>query len=94
MNKKNLGEIDFVLQRGKAVVPVEVKSGGGYKTHAALNNVMRVSEWNINNAYVFCMGNVDTLDNITYLPWYMVMFFKQERLPAHLIVDVNPGSLD
>jgi predicted AAA+ superfamily ATPase len=93
MNKKNLGEIDFVLQRGKAVVPVEVKSGSGYKTHAALNNVMRVPEWNIDNAYVFCMGNVEARDNITYLPWYMVMFFKQERLPAHLIVDVALDDL-
>jgi hypothetical protein len=25
---------------------------------------------------------------ITYLPWYMVMFFKQERIPEHLIVQL------
>jgi len=89
MNRKSLGEIDFVLQQGKTIVPVEVKSGSSYENHAALNNVMRVPEWEIGRAYVFCMGNVMVRDKIMYLPWYMVMFFKQERLPEHLIVDVN-----
>lgn len=89
MNKKNLGEIDFVLQRGKAVVPVEIKSGADYGNHPALNSMLKVSEWNIRKAYVFCKGNVSVSEQITYLPWYMVMFFKQERLPEHLIVDVD-----
>lgn len=93
MNRKSLGEIDFVLQQGKTIVPVEVKSGGDYESHSALNNVLRVSDWGILKAYVFCGGNVSVRGQITYLPWYMVMFFKQERLPEHLIVDVDLKSL-
>ena len=93
MNRKNLGEIDFVLQQGKTVVPVEVKSGGDYESHPALNNALKVSEWDIRKAYVFCKGNVSVREQITYLPWYMVMFFKQERLPEHLIVNVDLKNL-
>jgi Holliday junction resolvase-like predicted endonuclease len=93
MNRKNLGEIDFVIQQGRTVVPVEVKSGNGYGSHPALNNALKVSGWNIRKAYVFCKGNVDVRERITYLPWYMVMFFKQERLPAHLIVNVDLKNL-
>ena len=93
MNRKNLGEIDFVLQQGNSVVPVEVKSGGDYENHPALNNALRVSEWDIRKAYVFCRGNVSVREKITYLPWYMVMFFRQERLPEHLIVTVDLKNL-
>jgi predicted AAA+ superfamily ATPase len=93
MNKKNLGEIDFVLQQGKTVVPVEIKSGSDYDSHPALGKILKVSEWNIRKVYVFCKGNIRADGQINYLPWYMVMFFKQERLPEHLIVDVDLGRL-
>ena len=93
MNRKNLGEIDFIFQRGKTVVPVEVKSGSDFERHPALNNILRVSDWGINKAYVFCKGNISVRDKITYLPWYMAMFFEQERLPEHLIVDVDLKNL-
>jgi len=89
MNKKSLGEVDFVLQQGKSAVPVEIKSGTDYDSHAALNNIMRVAEWDVDQGYVFCKGNVRARDRITYLPWYLVMFLKQESLPEHLIVDVD-----
>ncbi|MDR1194506.1 MAG: ATP-binding protein [Peptococcaceae bacterium] len=93
LNRKNIGEIDFILQRGKNVVPVEIKSGSGYESHAALNNALSVPEWGLGEAYVFCLGNVLARDKITYLPWYMVMFFEQERLPEHLIVEVDLKNL-
>lgn len=89
MNKKKTGEIDFILQRGKCIVPVEIKSGNDYERHTALNNILMTEEWNIENAYVFCKGNVKSIDKITYLPWYMCMFFKQENLPEHLYVNLN-----
>jgi predicted AAA+ superfamily ATPase len=93
MNRKNLGEVDFILQQGKSVVPAEIKSGGDYKSHAALNNILRVPDWGIRKAFVFCKGDVSACDKITYLPWYMVMFFRQERLPEHLVVDVDLKGL-
>ncbi len=89
MNKKSLGEVDFVLQQGKSAVPVEIKSGTDYDNHAALDNIMKVAEWDIDQGYVFCKGNVRVRDRITYLPWYMVMFLKQKSLPEHLIVNVD-----
>jgi predicted AAA+ superfamily ATPase len=93
MNRKNLGEIDFVVQQGKAVVPVEIKSGNDYESHPALSRALEVRGWNIREAYVFCKGNVCMREQITYLPWYMVMFFEQERLPEHLVVHVDLKNL-
>ena len=37
----------------------------------------------------FFKGNVSSENNITYLPWYMTMFFKQEILPEHLKLDLD-----
>jgi predicted AAA+ superfamily ATPase len=93
MNRKNLGEVDFVLQQGKEIVPVEIKSGNYYESHAALDNLMNVNEWNIRKAYVFCGGNVGVRGRIAYMPWYMVMFLKRERLPGRLIVRVDTDNL-
>ncbi|MGE5580554.1 MAG: ATP-binding protein [Bacillota bacterium] len=93
MSKKSLGEVDFVLQRGRVVLPIEVKSGSDYRNHPALQNILNVREWDIRKGYVFCKGNTEVLGNITYLPWYMVMFLKQERLPEHLVVDVDLSGL-
>ena len=39
------GEVDFVIQKGSEILPIEIKSGRSYKQHAALNNVMKVTEW-------------------------------------------------
>jgi predicted AAA+ superfamily ATPase len=93
MNKKGMGEIDFVVQQGGNVVLVEIKSGSDYDTHTSLKNALAVEDWDIKKAYVFCSGNVIRTDKITYLPWYMVMFFKQQTLPAHLIADIDLSAL-
>ena len=34
----------------------------------------------LNKAYVLCSGNVETEDNVVYLPWYMIMFLKKKQL--------------
>ena len=88
-NKKNIGEIDFIVQQGKCAVPIEIKSGNDFTNHKALDNLLSKSEWNIPEGIVFCKGNVDLDNNITYFPWYMSMFFKQTKLPAHLKVDLD-----
>ena len=88
-NKKKIGEIDFIIQQGKSVVPVEIKSGNDYTSHSALNNLLAVEEWKLSKAIVFCKGNVKQDDKITYYPWYMSMFFKQEKLPDSLKVDID-----
>lgn len=89
LNKDKTGEVDFVIQQGSHVIPVEIKSGKDYASHSALDNTLNVSDWNLNQAVVFCKGNVAQKGKITYLPWYMVMFFKQsttknQQVPSRL----------
>ena len=83
--KQKYGEVDFVLQSGKTVLPVEIKSGKDFRAHAALGNVLGVKEWNIEKAVVFCQGNVETVGKVTYLPWYLVMYLRPEALPKMVV---------
>ena len=39
-HSKKKGELDFVVERGDGVTPIEVKSGKDYKRHNALSNVL------------------------------------------------------
>lgn len=77
LNKDKTGEVDFVIQQGSHVIPVEIKSGKDYASHSALDNTLNVSDWNLNQAVVFCKDNITQKERITYLPWYMITFFKQ-----------------
>ena len=92
-DRKNKGEVDFVLQKGQTVIPVEIKSGSSYRSHSALDALMNVSDWNLEKAYVFCQGNIEQKGKILYLPWYMAMFLEQEKLIENLIVDVDLSGL-
>ena len=40
--KKNIGELDVLVELGGKVVPIEVKSRKAYKAHKALNNFMKI----------------------------------------------------
>ena len=89
-DSNKLGEVDFVVKMGNQVVVVEAKSGNDYMEHTALNNVMKVSDWNINKAFVLCKGNVEQKEKITYLPWYMMMFIKQPKIDKMIYeIEVN-----
>lgn len=70
-NKKN-GEIDFLIEKNGKVIPIEVKSGIDFISHSALNNIMKVNNYNIDEAYVFCNSNLKVENKIIYLPIYMV----------------------
>lgn len=93
-NSKGVGEVDFVVQRGKAVVPIEVKSGNDWRRHRALDNVLGVSEWGIEQAYVLCKGNVERVGKVAYLPIYMTMFIEQEHLPSQLVHKIDLSALE
>ena len=72
---KGLGELDFVIEDGGGcVLPIEVKSGKSYKRHNALNNVLKSPNYSIPRAIVLCESNVESCENIDYLPVYMIMF--------------------
>ncbi len=93
-DRKNFGEVDFLLQQGGTVLPIEVKPGASYKKHAGLDHLMQSEKWNIEKAYVLCSGNVEQTDKVTYEPWYMAMFIRQEKLPVQMKVDVDLHLLE
>lgn len=90
--KKNLGELDFVIEMSGKVVPIEVKSGRAYKSHKALNNFMCVSDYHIEKGYVFSVGNVELDGTVIYLPIYMSYLLKEKRI-ERMIVDLDIEGL-
>lgn len=77
-NSKKQGELDFVVEHGGDVLPIEIKSGKDYLRHAALDNVMANRDYAIPAAYVFQNDNVRVDGRIVYLPVYMLMFLQRE----------------
>ena len=78
-NKKK-GELDFIIEHAGEVLPIEVKSGKDYEKHSALDNILRVPEYGIKNAYVFSNDNVKTRGQVSYFPIYMVMFLEEKSI--------------
>lgn len=77
-NKKN-GEVDFIIENGTEIIPIEVKSGKDYKRHVALENLLNNNSYNINKAYTLCQGNIECIDKRIYLPIYLVMFLNNKK---------------
>ena len=90
--KKNVGELDFVIEMNGRVVPIEVKSGKAYKKHKALDNFMSISDYHIEKAYVFSVGNVETEGVVTYLPIYMCYLLQEQKI-GRMIVDLDITGL-
>lgn len=70
-NSKKLGELDFVIENGISVVPIEVKSGKDYYVHSAINNVLKVEDFGIGEAIVFTGFDLSVKGNVVYYPIYM-----------------------
>lgn len=79
-NSKKYGELDFVIEYKDKVLPIEVKSGKSYQRHSALNNIIDVPNYAIDEAYVLSNYNVEVKGNITYYPIYMLMFIMDETI--------------
>ncbi len=90
--KKNLGELDALVEMGGKVVPIEVKSGKDYKAHKALDNFMEISDYHIEKAYVLSVGNIEQDGAIVYLPIYMCYLLKETRIDK-LIVNLDMQGL-
>lgn len=93
-DSKKYGELDFVIQNGMQVELVEVKSGNDYQKHSALNRVRSVDVWKMKNAYVFCKGNIEVVQDVIYLPWYLIMFLKPEGIPSGAIYQIDLSALE
>ena len=92
-NSKKQGELDFVIERGGDVLPIEIKSGKDYQRHAALDNVMENRDYAIPMAFVFQNDNVRVDGRIVYLPIYMLMFLQKKELPESLIYKLDLSGL-
>ncbi len=90
--KKNLGELDALVEMGGKVVPIEVKSGKDYKAHKALDNFMEISDYHIEKAYVLSVDNIEQDGAIVYLPIYMCYLLKETRIDK-LIVNLDMQGL-
>ena len=57
-DRKNLGELDFIVQKGNDTRALEIKSGKDYHRHAALDNVIVNKAWKLHQGLVFCMATL------------------------------------
>lgn len=88
-NSKKKGELDFVIEHAGQVLPIEVKSGKDYEKHSALDNVMAVDAYGLQEAYVFTNDNVKVDGKLTYFPIYMVMFLREDAIE---FIDISPDK--
>ena len=85
--------MDFLLERGAEIIPIEVKSGKDYDRHVALNNVLKNPEYGIKEAIVLCNDNVSVHGNVTYAPIYMLMFIEKMKDKGPKIYRLNLDGL-
>ena len=90
--KKNIGELDVLVEMDGKVVPIEVKSGKAYKAHKSLYNFMKISDYHIEKAYVLSVANMEQEGSVVYLPIYMCYLLKERKI-GKLIVDLDMEGL-
>ena len=90
--KKNIGELDVLVEMDGKVVPIEVKSGKAYKAHKSLDNFMKISDYHIEKAYVLSVAYMDQEGSVVYLPIYMCYLLKERKI-GKLIVDLDMEGL-
>lgn len=87
---KQRGELDFVIELGGKVLPIEVKSGKDYAVHRALSNILDCTAYDLPEAVVFTNDNLKIDGRIIYAPIYMVMFLERvSESPLYYKVDVS-----
>ena len=92
-NSKKFGELDFVIEEGGKVIPIEIKSGKNYYRHNAMDNVMDRAEFGIEEGLVFGRGNVERVGRVTYFPIYMLMFLQKKEVPKDLLFETDFSDL-
>ncbi|WP_444240965.1 ATP-binding protein [Eshraghiella crossota] len=90
--KKNIGELDVLVEMDGKVVPIEVKSGKAYKAHKSLDNFMKISDYHIEKAYVLSVANMEQEGVVVYLPIYMCYLLKERKI-GKLIVNLDMEGL-
>lgn len=90
--KKNIRELDVLVEMDGKVVPIEVKFGKAYKAHKSLDNFMKISDYHIEKAYVLSVANMEQEGSVVYLPIYMCYLLKERKI-GKLIVDLDMEGL-
>lgn len=89
-NSKKHGEVDFLVEQNGAVLPIEVKSGRDFKSHAALDNLMGVREFAIPEAWVVNPNvKVAREGKLLYLPIYFLMFLNHNPFDRPMIYRID-----
>ena len=73
-SNKQHGELDFVTEFRKEVLPIQVKLGKKYHRHSALIHVQNISGGEVAESILFYDKNVRAEKNVTRYPIYMLMF--------------------
>lgn len=76
-DNKQRGEVDFLIDdySSTTILPIEVKSGKDYTRHSALNNLLKVRDFDIASGLVLSNSReIKTVGNVSYMPVYYVMF--------------------
>lgn len=82
-NNKKYGEVDFLIERGGEVIPLEIKSGKAFKTHSGIDNIIKIRNYNIKEGYVFSNDReIKKEESLVYFPIYMIAFLKK-KLGVH-----------
>jgi len=81
-NSHKNGELDFLVEFGDEVVPIEIKSGKDYYVHSAMDKAVSNPEYDIKRAFVFANSDISRDGKIVYMPVYMSTFLADdEELP-------------
>lgn len=88
-NSKKYGELDFVIEYREKILPIEVKSGKSYQRHSALDNILDISNYSLDEAYIFSNYNVESKGKRIYYPIYMLMFLTNDDItfPSEITLD-------
>ena len=81
-DNRNKGEVDFLIDDYNLLssIPIEVKSGKDYTVHSALNNFVSNDDYHVKRAFVLSNAReIKTVEKVTYLPIYFVMFFENDK---------------
>lgn len=96
-NGEDVGEVDFLVEKDSKALPLEVKSGRHYRTHAALDGLLKKNGADIPLAVVFSNANFSRQGKISYQPLYQAMFLDHDGLPSDAVyelpsLDVHPRT--
>ena len=75
-DNKKTGEVDFLVDDYNAlsIVPIEVKSGKNYYVHSAINNLLKINNYNMGCGLVFNnKKDIEEKNKVKYMPIYALM---------------------